>query len=142
MKGICRRIDNRTLPKTDGKTIRGSVNPDVSTEVLYDGQLLCCLPLYADFDKNKNAPSITGYVVQPVPYEDSNFTCPGWFCMLGQNDIDDLLGVCVDENDIRFGKSRSGPNLRNLSKSLFFADAMIGIIPDFGTCFGLLVLFQ
>lgn len=142
MEAIYRRIDNRTLLETDGKTIRGSVNPDISTEVLYDGQLLCCLPLYADFDKNKNVLSITGHVVQPVPYEDSGFTCPGWFCMLGQNDIHNLLGVCVDENDIRFGKSRSGLNLKNLSKLLFFADAMIGIIPDFGTCFGLLDLFR
>lgn len=53
------------------------------------------------FDENKNAPSITGHVAQPVPYEDSSFTCHGWFRMLGQNDIDDLLGVCIDENDIR-----------------------------------------
>lgn len=66
MKAICRRIDNRTLLETDGKTIRGSVNPDVSTKAIYDCQLLCCLPLYADFDENKNAPNITGHVVQPV----------------------------------------------------------------------------
>ena len=101
MKAICRRIDNRTLLETDGKTIRGSVNLDVSTEALYDGQLLCCLPLYADFDENKNAPGITGHIVQPVLYEDSSFTCHGWFRILGQNDIGDLLGVCIDENDIR-----------------------------------------
>ena len=93
MKAICHRIDSRTLLEADGKTIRGSVNPDVSTEALYYSQLLCCLPLYADFDKNKNAPSITGHVAQPVPYEDSSFTCHGWFRMLGQNDIDDFLDI-------------------------------------------------
>ena len=140
MKAICRWIDNGTLLETDGKTIRGSVNPDVSMEALYDGQLLCCLPLYADFDKSKNAPSITGHVAQPVPCAGSSFTRHGWFRMLGQNDVDDLLGVCVDENDIRKVTSRA--NLRNFTKWLFFADAMIGIIPDFGTCFGLLVLFR
>ena len=39
--------------------------------------------------------------LQLVPYEDSSFTRYGLFRMLSQNDIDDLLGVCVDENDIR-----------------------------------------
>ena len=71
--------------------------------------------------------------LQPVPCEDGNFTRHGWLRVLSQNDIDDLLGVCVDENDIRKVTFRA--KFEELQWSLFFADAMIGIIPDFGTSF-------